>query len=328
MHRSARRTSRITTAVLGTLLTLPLAACGALGQGEGPGGDVASIESAPAEAFDGSTDVLSSASKSQDSNRSIIRNGDMTVEVKDPAVAVDQATNIAENLGGYVESQSMSNSVSGAPDGANVTIRVPSAKLDEAFAALGELGSVRHEQRSAQDVTAQHVDLQARVASLQTSVDRLTELMAGSASTSELIEAESALAARQAELDSLSAQLKMLEGQVNESTIYVSFTTSSALPGGPSNFWEGLLAGLNSLSLAASGALVLLGVLLPWLLIAAVITFAIIWLVRRKRPHHVRAAAPQPPAPHATAPYATAPHPGQPPAPEHPGPPAAEETRA
>ena len=186
-------------------------------------------------------------------------------------------------MGGFIESQSFGGSGSGIPDGASLTVRIPSEKFDEAFEALGELGTPLNENRSAADVTAQHVDLQARVESLQTSVTRLTDLMQGAATTSELIEAESALAARQAELDSLTAQLEMLEGQVSESTIWVSFTTKSALPGGPANFWEGLLAGLNSLTVAGAGALVMLGVLLPWLVIAAIVTVVVVMLVRSSR---------------------------------------------
>lgn len=298
MRPGTAKNTRITATAVAILLTIPLAACSA----QGGGGDVVR-HSAPdysgVQAVEGSADSFVGEAAVSDTTRSVISTGDLTVEVEDPRGSVDQARELAKSLGGYVESQTVNDQGSGS-NGASLTVRVPQEKLDEAFAGLGELGKVRSESRSSEDVTAQHVDLQARVASLETSVERLTDLMAGSATTSELIEAESALSARQAELDSLKAQLKMLEGQVDEATIWVTFTTVSALPnGGPSNFWEGLLAGLSSITAAGAGALVLLGILLPWLVVIAIVTFAIVLLVRSGRKRRARRRALQPqPVPH------------------------------
>lgn len=283
MQMKTARNSRIAAFVAAALFTLPLAACSAQNEGSLVTRDSVTLDSAPVEMSSGSAEAQMNPVVSPDASRSVISTGDITVEVSDTRAAVDAATTLVESLGGYVESQSLGGSGSGSSESASLSVRIPSAKFDQAFSALGELGTPFNENRSATDVTAQHVDLQARVESLQTSVTRLNDLMAGAATTSELIEAESALAARQAELDSLAAQLKMLEDQVDESTIWVNFTTKSALPGGPGNFWEGLLAGLNSLTVAGAGALVLLGVLLPWLIIAAIVTVAIVALVRTSR---------------------------------------------
>lgn len=289
MRPTLAKHTRTVAATSALLLLLPLAACTA--QGGAP--SYSSVEAAqrdtanplaPASGGANMSNEEAAASAEQsilnDAKRSVITTGSVTIEVKDPKAAVDEATQAAEALGGRIEAQSLSNSGAGGPEGASLTMRVPQDKLTDALDSLGELGTVLDQSISADDVTAQHVDLQARVESLEASVTRLTELMAGSATTSELIEAESALSSRQAELDSLKAQLKMLEGQVDESTVWVSFTTASAIPGGPANFWEGLLAGLSSITAAGAGALVLLGILLPWLAVAAIITFAIILLVR------------------------------------------------
>ncbi len=292
--------SRITASVAAVLLLVPLAACSAQGSSSIPlTHDGSALEAASQRVASGTQEISPDALP--EAGRSVISTGSITIEVKDPRDAVEQATEVAERLGGYVQSQTVSDVGTGGPEGASLTIRVPSSTLNDAFRELGDLGKTLDESRSAEDVTAQHVDLQARVESLETSVARLTELMAGSATTSELIEAESALAARQAELDSLKAQLTVLEDQVDESTIWVSFTTNSALPGGPSNFWEGLLAGLHSLTVVGAGALVLLGILLPWLVIAAVIALVIVLLVRSGNRRRARRAAGQMPAAPAAA---------------------------
>jgi hypothetical protein len=291
----AMKKQRLIPALAAALLLVPLTACsagmgGASSSAPDIGYDTNSMEpmvdaSGGFAEYDGST-MRDSA------ERSIIRNGDISLQVDDPMDAAEQVSQVAEGLGGYVEAESLSNGDGVMSTGAYLTLRVPADKLDEAFTELGTVGTVLSQSRSAVDVTTQHVDLQARVKALEESVERLTELMAGSATTGDLLEAESALSQRQQELDGLRAQLEALEGQVDQATISVSLTTKSTLPGGPDNFWEGLVAGWESIAAAGAGALVLLGILLPWLVLAGVIALVIVLIVRsaRRRGRRNRAA--------------------------------------
>ena len=240
------------------------------------GASEAAPETAPNGAGAGGADAAAG-------ERSVVRTGDATIRVADASAAADAVAGIAEELGGRVESQTLARADGSAPAGGSLVIRVPADRLDDAFDALASVGTVVSEQRSATDVTAEHVDLRARVAALEDSVDRLRDLMSGAATTADLLEAESALAERQQELDGLRAQLEALEGQVEEATVWVSLTTRSALPGGPANFWEGLLAGVDSLAAAGSGALVIAGILLPWLALGGVAALLVVVLVRRGR---------------------------------------------
>src|SRR5690606_12583430 len=106
---------------------------------------------------------------------SVIRTGDLRLSVEHPKSAANAVADTAQSFGGSVESLS----VHGSGDGttASITVRVPAEKLDAAFEALSEIGTVVSENRSAVDVTAERVDLQARVGALQTSVERLQDLM-------------------------------------------------------------------------------------------------------------------------------------------------------
>lgn len=298
MRYGTTRKRRVVAVLASALLCAPLAACSALGGAASndmpmmaPSSDASSaVESMVGEGvvLDGRSASEVSSPVAHDAGRSIISTGGITLEVQQTEDAVEAVREIAAELGGYVESQTVSTSHG---ESASLALRVPTARFDEAFATLGGIGKVLDENRSSSDVTSQHVDLQARVEALEASIDRLTELMSGAATTGELIEAESALTQRQAELDGLQAQLTSLEGQIDEATIWVSLTTERVLPaGGPSNFWEGLLAGFNSITVAGAGLLVLLGVLLPWLVIAGVIAFAIVWIVRSRRKSKQRRA--------------------------------------
>ena len=101
-------------------------------------------------------------------------------------------------------------------------MRVPADELTGVVDELSALGEVTASSVNRQDVTEQTVDLRARIDAAQASVDRLTELMAQAGSVADLIAAESALAERQATLESYEQQLKSLEGQVAMSSLTVT----------------------------------------------------------------------------------------------------------
>lgn len=219
----------------------------------------------------------------QGAARSIVRSASIEVTVKSAPDAAAKAVSFAEELGGSVSSQSVSND-GGSINAAQLTLRVPSDRLGEALDKLGTLGEVRSEHRSADDVTETHVDLQARTEALQASIDRLTALMEGAASTSELIEAETALTDRQQQLDGLRAQLEALEGQVDQADIWVSLNEKSALPGGgPKSFWDAIVTGFTSIGSFFAAVYIAVGVALPWLALIALVVLAIVIPVRLRR---------------------------------------------
>ncbi|MHA3724989.1 DUF4349 domain-containing protein [Leucobacter sp. HY1910] len=219
-----------------------------------------------------------------DPGQHVISTAEVQLEAQHPDEAADEVTQAVTKLGGSVESRTVFRATGDTPASASLTVRVPPSQLEAAIATLSDVGEVLSQTSSAQDVTTQYVDLEARIKALDTSVKRLNDLMAGAATTSELIEAEGALTQRQQELDGLRAQFKALDEQVSESTIWVSITAPSVLPGGgPSNFWDGLMAGWASLIATGAGAVVVLGVLLPWLVVAGVAAIVVVAIVRSAR---------------------------------------------
>lgn len=162
----------------------------------------------------------------------IITTADVSLQADHPEAAAEEVAQVAQRLGGSVESLSMYRATGEAPAGAQLTVRVPPAQLDAAIEQFAEIGEVTSQSRTTQDVTTEYVDLEARIKALETSIKRLTDLMAGAATTSDLIAAEGALTQRQQELDGLRAQLKALDGQVSESTIWVTITAAVAAGGG------------------------------------------------------------------------------------------------
>lgn len=150
----------------------------------------------------------------QQQARVVVRRAGLEVEVEEVAPAVEQATQLTRRLEGYVE-----NATTREDKAAHLQLRVPSARLDEALDSLARLGKVTGRSLSADDVTAQSIDLEARVASFREARDKLRELLARAATVADAVAAQAELARVQAELDSLEGQLRTLQSAVQLSAL-------------------------------------------------------------------------------------------------------------
>jgi hypothetical protein len=241
-----------------------------------------------------------------DADRQVVTTATASLAVGDPAEAAQQVSELVESAGGRVEERtehaaSGENGTEGAV--ADLVVRVPSDELTGVLADLEELGDVESVSVSRSDVTATAVDLDARISALQTSVERLQALMEVAGTVEDLLEAEQVLSERQAELESLQSQRALLADQVELSTLRVHLAPFGVAPaGGPDGFLDGLGTGWRSLVAALAAIVVVLGVALPWLAVAGLVTAGVVvplrWSRRRSAAQTpVRTEAPAPPMP-------------------------------
>ena len=220
-------------------------------------------------------------------DRSIIKTSSLTIRVKNVEKSIIEAQDLATQFEGRVDDSSQYKNP-GSEDSlsANLTIRVPSANLEKALEAFKGLGDVESSSISATDVTMQKVDLDARIAALNTSIERFKQLISSATNTSDLIAAETALAERQAELDSLTAQLKYLSEQVDMSVIYLALLPNDSFSAiKPIGFLAGIEKGFVALLNSAANLTSILGYFIPWIITILVIVaiFKLISRIRRNR---------------------------------------------
>ena len=267
-----------TLITLSLIATLFLTACGSSTTSMGMSDS--SISSVPATG-----DMMVENKVSID--RSIIKTSSLTIRVKNVEKSITQAQDLATQFEGRVDDSSQYKNP-GSEDSlsANLTIRVPSANLEKALEAFKGLGDVESSSISATDVTMQKVDLDARIAALTTSIERFRELITSATNTSDLIAAETALAERQAELDSLTAQLKYLSEQVDMSVIYLALLPNDSFSAiKPIGFLAGIEKGFVALLNAAANLTSILGYFIPWIITILVVVaiFKLISRIRRNR---------------------------------------------
>lgn len=219
--------------------------------------------------------------------RSEIITGYMTVTVDTPADAAKEAIRIVEGVNGRVDGRQEYAPANGDKGSASLTLRIPGDVLDATLEKLGDLGAVIEISTTADDVSAQVKDVDARVKSLQASVDRLTALLSTATDVDQLVSIESSLTQRQGELESMLAQQRSLGDQVSLATITLSLISEEDAPPPPApvTFLTGLETGWTAFVAFISGAVVVIGVLIPWIvffaLVAAVAVFIVRWRKRR-----------------------------------------------
>jgi Domain of unknown function (DUF4349) len=226
----------------------------------------------------------------------IIKTGSLSLQVAGLDDALSAASTKIDALGGY--SSGSERSGDDADARAQVTYRIPSARWDEALAALRGLGSkVLAEQSQSQDVTGQVVDLGARITNLQATEKALQAIMDRATKIADVLAVQSQLTDVRGQIELLSTQKAHLQEQASFSTLTVTYSlkpppavTTTAKGFDPAGEVDRATASLVGILQALAAAGIWLGIVwLPILLALAVIGL-IGWFIIR------RVARPEPPS--------------------------------
>ncbi len=225
--------------------------------------------------------------------RSIVATAELDVEVVDVEDAARQAGDAAVVAGGFLAEQD----AVASQRSATLVLRVPTERYDEVLDASAALGEVLAQRVDTADVTDQVIDLEARIASGQASVARVRDLLAESGDVIQLATVEGELARREAELESLLGQQRVLADQVALATIRLSLSEPpvpaaevTAEPEDRPGFGGGLEQGVEVFLTGASVASAVAGFLLPFVPFLVLAAVAVVVLRRRSR----RPAPPRP----------------------------------
>ena len=110
-----------------------------------------------------------------------------------------------------------------------ITFMVPAAKFDETIDRLSTFGKVQNEHISGQDMSAQYVDLQARLANEEAQRNAMLALLSRAQTISDII-------AVQTQLGQITGQIEQLKGQISyidHNTAYSAITVDITEAGAP-----------------------------------------------------------------------------------------------
>lgn len=213
----------------------------------------------------------------------VITTGYLSMSADEPSAVADEISDVVVASGGRVASRSDYTPVDYGQPSAYLEVRIPSSDLDATVAAITDLGEVQEISVNTVDVSLQKVDLDARIEVLEAAIERLATLLASAETTADLITIESALAERQAELDSLQSQRDYLSDQTLFATLSINvITPADATPSDPDGFVDGLVRGWEGVLAFFAGTVVWAGILVPWLGLAGVVV-GVFWAIARVR---------------------------------------------
>ncbi len=160
-----------------------------------------------------------SPAPAESSSRKVIRTGSLEIEVASFEQAHRAVVAILQELGGFVASANTQKLANGRVRG-TVTVRFPAEAFDAATVRFKDLGEVKNQAVSTQDVTKLFFDTEANLRNKKTLEERLLEILKKSkGNVKELLEVEKELGNVRSEIERLEGEMKYLTNQVSLSTL-------------------------------------------------------------------------------------------------------------
>ncbi len=236
--------------------------------------------------------------------RQVITTGWVEVEVDNVTTASNQAISMAEAMGGVLTGEETH---LGLFSSSTITLRLPPGNLRAVLDRLSELGAVRSQSITTDDVTERVVDLASREETMATSVDRLRGFLEKAETVTDIAQLEGQLAQREADLESLRGTLRTIEGQVAMSTLTITFVAEESAPEIDEDDADSFMdvVGKSADALAATGLTIAfaLGAIAVWVPMFLVLWLVYRWLgprMARRRTNKLSPQHPVPPVPLAT----------------------------
>jgi Domain of unknown function (DUF4349) len=190
-----------------------------------------------------------------------------------------EASHVAGDVGGYVSSSST------AQRSGSLTMRIPADRFDDALSKLRAIGHVEHQSIRGEDVTAQYIDLQARLRIARARREVLVKLMNQANSIEQTIRVQNALDDTQQKIEDLQGSLNVLNDKVTYATITLDLreqgvqvqgaVTNPSIP----TAWHRAIAGFIGVIVAV---IVGLGYVIPVAVLLA-LAWLVVTRVRRRR---------------------------------------------
>lgn len=223
-------------------------------------------------------------------DRKVIHNARVDLVVDDFDPVGGQVRALVLQHGGYIASSQIAGSA-GEPRTGRWTIRVPVGAYDALLAESEGIGQVREMESSSQEVTAEFVDLQARIRSKSSEEERLLEHLEEALNLDNTLRIERELTRVRGEIERLQGRLTLLGDLASLSTVTLTVSEIKDYAPAPTQepgytaqlgrAWAGSVVGLGDFLTALSVVLV---TLMPWLvLIGPAMLLGFIVLRRSRR---------------------------------------------
>jgi hypothetical protein len=185
-----------------------------------PAGSDAESYATDAESEPASADSTSPARS--DSQRKLVRNARVELEIVDFDGTVQKITNLAKESGGYIATSSSQKQANGKLQG-EVVAKVLPDKLDAFLLAIRGLGELKDQSLGTEDMTKAYFDTDARLKNARVMEQRLLDMLkTKTGKVADLLQVEKELARVREEIEKMQGDLKYWDAQVQFATVTIS----------------------------------------------------------------------------------------------------------
>ena len=240
------------------------------------------------------------SSPSIPSERIVIQTASLSIIVENPTEAVDKISQMAESMGGFVVTSNIYKSTNSRGEefpAANITIRVPAEKLNEALQQIKALVSdadidIKNEEISGQDVTSEVTDLESRLRNLRAAEKQLLEIMENATDSEDVIAVFRELTNVREEIELLEGQLKYYRESARLSAISVYLQAKASIEPITIGGWQPGVEVQRAIQALVEGGKFIVNALI-WLVLfvfplLAVIGLPIYFIVKAVRKHQLK----------------------------------------
>ena len=247
-----------------------------------------SYETSMPVALSGNSKSAGGASIALPENRKWVITMNLSAETENLDNALEQLSAKILELGGYVESQSVTGSAAdtGRSRYAYLTVRVPADKVDGFAEDVSGMTNLVSSSRSVEDITLSYTDTEGRLNALKAEETRLLELMEQAETMSDLLDIEERLTEIRYQLENYASTLRLYDNQVDYATVELRVNeVEKYTPAEERGFWQRIADGLGD-SIVNLGQSIVdfiswLIIDLPYLLVIALLAWLATFLTRR-----------------------------------------------
>ena len=186
--------------------------------------DEAVFNEAQKASFEGWGESENSGIENAKSNAKLIYTADISIQTIDYEAEYAKLKAMVEKYGGYFESSNVYNGgyyEDKVYKNANFTVRIPQEKYNDFLNGINTDSHVVNISENVKNVGEQYYELETRLQTLYTKVNRLQELLSKAENVSEIIEIESALQQTEYEIDLYKSDLNRYDGLIGYSTFNI-----------------------------------------------------------------------------------------------------------
>jgi hypothetical protein len=203
-------------------------------------------------------------------------NGNLSLEVQNVSVALEQTRALVIQYGGSITSSDSGNSFNRY---ANISALIPRDSFYELIGAVKNIATkVTNENINSNDVTEQFVDIEARLNVMKETEKRFITLLSETANVEEVMSVERELMRLRGEIDSLEGRMKYLSKTTDNSVLNIYMTEEVPIIGSGWSFFDSLdnsVRAMVSFSKQSADFLIRIIVFLPFLIGAILLVFFI-----------------------------------------------------